>query len=180
MAYASVSDVTARLGRFDAPGASTQPSETEVETMLHEVSGAVDAILASRGVATPVTAPTSFVDWLGGVVAAGVTAQALAIRFPNDLGSEGAGWAVAYWTDKYDKAVAGLKDGSMVPPELTDSSSRMVTSTYLTDNPDTEVDLASVSDRIEAFGRTGVVVAALLSWWSLARDGTLPTCCARP
>lgn len=146
MAYASVSDVTARLGRFDAPGGSTQPSETEVEAMLDEMSGELDAILATRGVATPVTTPTSFVDWLGSVVAAGVTAQALAIRFPNDLGSEGAGWAVAYWTDRWDKGVAGLKDGSMVPPELADSASRILPSSYLSDNPDAEVDIGDIAE----------------------------------
>jgi hypothetical protein len=146
MAYASVSDVNARLGDFDPLSGSTQPTETEAGFMLDELSGKLNAVLGARGIAVPVTTPTYFTDWLRGLVAGVCVSQVFAIRFPSATGADAAGWSAEYWMTEWESALKMIAEGTAVPPELTDSGSRLLASTYLTDHPNEEVNLGTIAE----------------------------------
>jgi hypothetical protein len=66
MAYATRDDVTARAGRLqDAWGPTTQPSLGDLDTFLTQTAAEIDAFVAARGFATPVTDPVASAALVG-------------------------------------------------------------------------------------------------------------------
>lgn len=146
MAYATTADVAARLGTFDLD-ASSQPTVTEAAALLDERSGLLDAVLSSVGVTTPVTAPASFLDALKGWEAAGATADALAIKFPDGTGAGSVEETIAYWLKVWDDGIACLKDGSAIPASVAKVAGGLPSS-YLTRNPDEDEDIGELAEWI--------------------------------
>ncbi len=144
MAYATNADVSARLGTFTLDG-TTQPTTTEVDALLGEKSGQLDAVMSSLGVTTPVTAPASFTDYLRGLEAAGATADTLAIMFPDASGPGSIDETIAYWLGMWTGGLEMLKDGSAIPSGVTLSTAGLPSS-YLTNNPDAELDLGDIAE----------------------------------
>jgi len=144
MAYATNADVSARLGTFTLDG-TTQPTTTEVDALLAEKSGQLDAVMSSVGVTVPVTAPASFTVYLRGLEAAGATADTLAIMFPDASGAGSIDETIAYWLGMWTTGLEMLKDGSAIPSGVTLSSAGLPSS-YLTANPDTELAIGTIAE----------------------------------
>lgn len=144
MAYATTSDVAARLGSFDL-SASSQPTTTEVSSFLDERSGYIDAVLSAAGVSTPVTSPSSFTAYLRSLEAAGATADALAVKFPDGSGAGSVEETISYWLKVWDDGMAGLKDGSLIPDGVSQSAAGLPTS-FFTEYPDEAPDLGDLLD----------------------------------
>lgn len=86
MSYAERDDVLARAGALrDAWGASTQPSLGDLDLFLTQTAAEVDAFIASRGFATPVTDPIA-VAALAGVNADKALLLALRATWPGGSG----------------------------------------------------------------------------------------------
>lgn len=142
MAYATTSDVAARVGTFTIDG-SSQPTTTEVGDFLDERSGQIDAVLSSAGVSVPVTSPSSFTNYLRGLEAAGATADALAVKFPDGSGAGSVEETIAYWLKVWDDGMAGLKNGSLIPDGVSQTDAGLPTS-FFREYPDEAPDLGSL------------------------------------
>jgi hypothetical protein len=145
MAYATSSEVQGAIAKFTI-GASTKPSTTQLTVMLAEIDGYIDSILAAKGVVVPVTAPAYFTQALQSIGVAGVAARVLKSMFPDAVGADETP-AYAYWQARFDDGIKALVDGSLIPDEVVGTTSGYVApSTYLTNNPDEEVDLGDIGE----------------------------------
>ena len=152
MAYATEADVEALMAQVTI-SATTSLTSTELAIIIDDVAGEIDTALASQDVVVPVTAPTYVLNWLEGVNSMGATARALRSLFP-DVAGMGEQPAFAFWQRLYDNALKGIRDGSMIPPDLARSDTSVAPSTYLTRNPDDELDLGDIA---EPFFKVGQV-----------------------
>lgn len=143
MAYATEAKVESMMAQMTVTG-STKPTSTQVALIITDVDAELDVVLAAQGIATPVTAPADFLNWLVGISSIGVTARALRSMFP-DVTGPGEQPAYRYWQKLYDGALAGIKDGSMIPPTVS-AGGAVSPSTYLTRNPDAEEDLGDIAE----------------------------------
>ena len=144
MAYATTDDVVARVGSFTID-ATSQPTTSEVSDFLDERSGQIDAVLSSAGVSTPVASPSSFLAFLRGLEAAGATADTYAVKFPDGSGAGSVEETIAYWLKMWDDGMAGLKDGTMIPDGVSQTSAGLPTSFYR-EHPDDAPDLGDLLD----------------------------------
>lgn len=118
------------------PSGGTRPTATQVGTFITDIAGQIDAVLASVYVATPVTAPASFLSFLDLVNAWGAAALAEAAAFPEfDGGPGNTPQAMRYWK-MYQDALAAFADGKMIDPSVAVSAADTLARSYLSDNPD--------------------------------------------
>ena len=118
MSYASPPDLTRHLGRFSAGFTATSvPSTTDAQVFLDDIAGEIDAILSSRGIATPVTlasAPQSFIDFLKVTNAIGAATICAAALFPHPQGPTGTTYE-SWLDEQYEQRLAGLRSGEAIP-----------------------------------------------------------------
>ena len=138
MAYAVIADVTELLAQFTLD-ANSSPSTDQATNILSDISDEIDTALASKGISVPVTAPTYYKDALGRLNAYGAAAAVLKSMFPDATGA-GETPAYAFWEGRYKRGLEGIKNGTLIPPDLTKGSGEVAPSTYLTVNPDAEVE----------------------------------------
>lgn len=144
MAYAALSDVQALLPKWVYDGTS-KPTSTQVTTIINQISAQIDSILRSLGHAVPVTTPSDFLDYLKQTNAIGAAALIVAGQFPAESGA--ASTSLGEQLQKnYEGRLQELKDGSVIPPDLAKAGTRVKAETYLTKNPDEEVDLGDIAE----------------------------------
>lgn len=145
MPYAALNDVIALFPHFADLGANTKPSRQAAADMVTDIDNEVNVYLAGANYTTPVTAPQFFVDWLKVVVSYGAAAAILKEMFPAATGP-GENPAFAFWESRYKSSLKGIKDGSLVPPDVAAAGAFAPPSTYFTRNPDTEEDLGDIAN----------------------------------
>lgn len=145
MPYATEVKVEGNIAQHTIDGTSA-PTSAQLTVIIEDVDGLIDSCLASQGVTVPVTTPAHFLDFLEGLSAAGASARALKSKFPDATGP-GETPAYSYWQKIFDNGIMGLKDGSLIPNDAV-KGSLIAPSTYLTINPDTEVDLGDIAEPI--------------------------------
>lgn len=138
MAYADVAAVQVELGKMkSALTATSNPTLDDVTNkILPDISGQIDAVLSSRGLTVPVTAPASFLDRLKGLNAVGAAARVVAALFPQAAGPSST--LFAQWLqDRFDAGLQMLRDGEGIPDTAVLSGSSMPTSLW-TSHPGTD------------------------------------------
>jgi hypothetical protein len=145
MAYAAVSDVQALMAKFTID-ANSKPTTTQVTSMINDISGEIDAVLAGRGLTVPVTTPTYFVDALTMLNTYGAAVLVAQAMLPDRAGAAEASSAIyTVWDQRYRTGMAALRDGEGIPPTAP-ASGRIQPSTYFTRNPDSEEDLGDIAE----------------------------------
>lgn len=145
-AYASLANVQALLAKWPI-SATSKPTQTEVESFISSIAAEIDIVLAAAGVNVPVATPATFLVWLTQVNAYGAAALASAAMFPADAGTGPAGTPLSPTLRRfYESGLAALKDGSGIPPDAPRTSSGVMMSTYLTENPDVEVEDGAIAE----------------------------------
>lgn len=152
MAYATETKLEALMAKFSVDGGSS-PDSSQVAVIIQDVEGEIDTALRTQGISTPVTTPAYFLDWLEGLATAGAAARALKSMFPDATGA-GETPAYAFWQTIYNNGLRDIKNGTMIPPEVTRSGSGISPSTYFTRNPDEEEDLGDISEPMFRIGKT--------------------------
>lgn len=110
MAYATTSDVQARIGAYFTMGAATKPTTTQVSDWLDQVSAIVDMYLTRRGYSTiPATGATDLLA-LKDPVANRVALKTLIVALGRDNLPAGFAEEMAGW-DEFLEAIA---DGEIV------------------------------------------------------------------
>ncbi|KKL13739.1 hypothetical protein LCGC14_2522730, partial [marine sediment metagenome] len=143
MAYADLDDVQGLIAKWPI-GTTTTPTMTQATAIINDVSFEIDAALSANGIAVPVTTPAWFVSWLSLANQYGAAAAILKSMFPGATGPDETP-AYAFWESRYQKALKGIKDGSLIPPGQANEAT-VAPSTYLTRNPDTEEDLGDIAE----------------------------------
>jgi len=141
MAYCALIDVqalNARRNNNTVYGASTVPTATQVTALIVQIAAEIDTILAAQSIATPVTAPASFVSFLLNLNARGAAALADMAAFPESDGGPGASTHGQTLWKLYQQGLDGLKDGTAIDPAVSDSGQEPTAETYLTENPDND------------------------------------------
>ena len=144
MAYADLDDVQGLIAKWTV-GTTTTPTMTQATAIINDVSFEIDAALSANGIAVPVTTPAWFVSWLSLANQYGAAAAILKSMFPGATGPDETP-AYAFWESRYQKALKGIKDGSLIPPGLATNEATVAASTYFTRNPDTEEDLGDIAE----------------------------------
>lgn len=85
MAYCTITDVQA-LNPKRTYDTSSTPTQTQVESLVTQISNEIDSILSARGLTVPVTTPDHFVAHLKQVNAYGAAALAEMAMFPEATG----------------------------------------------------------------------------------------------
>lgn len=152
MAYAAIADVQALMAKFVISATST-PTTTQAEGMITQVSNDIDRVLAQRGVAVPVTTPAYFTGWLTAVNSWGAAAAVLKSMFPGATGpGENPAWA--FWEKRYQDALKAIADSDL-PSEITEGTTgAAIAQTYLTENPDQEIELGDIAESVFKVGTT--------------------------
>ncbi len=145
MPYAILNDVIKLFPKFGDLGGTTKPTRQDADEMVTHIDNEVNVSLAGANYTVPVTAPQFFLDWLKVVVAYGAAAAILKEMFPAASGP-GENPAFAFWESRYKAALKGIKDGSLVPPDVAATGAFAAPSTYFTRNPDTEEDLGDIAE----------------------------------
>lgn len=140
-AYSTVGKCAGRMAQYGGLSASTHPTVDEATDILEDIASQINAVLASKGLSVPVTAPAQFVTFLGAVNTWGAVAEILKSRFPDATGP-GETPAYALFERRYQDALKGLADGSLIPSDVGRSEAAKP-STYFTRNPDTDEDLGA-------------------------------------
>lgn len=143
MTYAATADIQARVAQFTI-SATSKPTTTQVGLIQGDISHDINVALGSKGITTPFADDGSeFYDWLGAVEAWGTTAELLKSMFPNATGPAETP-AYAYYEKRYQAAIKGILDGSLIPSTV--STSALRASTYFTRNPDSNEDLGDIAE----------------------------------
>jgi len=152
MAYATQAATQGLMAKFALSPSST-PTDAQATAIITSTSSEIDVVLATRGLTVPLTAPQYFVDYLADVNEWGAAAAILKSMFPGSTGpSETPAWA--FWEKRYQDALKGLKDGSLIPADVVPTGNAVIAaSTYLTNNPDTEVYLGVVAEPMFKIGK---------------------------
>ena len=147
MAYATSAEVQAAIAKFTITS-TTKPTSSQLTTILAEIDGYIDSILSAKGIAVPITAPAHFTQALQSIGVAGTAARVLKSMFPDAVGADETP-AYAYWQARFDDGIKALVDGSLIPDDplvIGTTSGYVAPSTYLTNNPDEEVDLGTIGE----------------------------------
>ena len=144
MAYGTLADVQGLLAQFTIDAAS-KPTATQAGVIVTDISNEIDGRLSGAGFTVPVTMPTYFVDWLALLNAYGAAAAVLKSMFPDAI-EEGKTPVYAFWEARYKDGLKAISDGSVSPPESPTNSNVVIPSTYLTNNPDEELDLGAIAE----------------------------------
>lgn len=144
MAYADLDDVQGLIAKWPV-GTTTTPTIDQATAIIGDVSYEIDAALSANGIAVPITTPAWFTGWLSLANQYGAAAAILKSMFPGQSGPDETP-AYAFWESRYQKALKGIKDGSLIPPGLATNEATVAPSTYLTRNPDTEEDLGDIAE----------------------------------
>ena len=156
MPYATNTDVNGILGAHAATS-TTNPTITQLDVMIVDISNQIDTVLKSQGVVTvPVTssADSTFAAFLVGVNKWGAAAEFLKGLFPEATGP-GENPAFAFWQKKYDDTIkmwvdAGITSPSQgIPPDLLGGPGDTDPSTYFTRNPDEEEVLGDLQENMD-------------------------------
>lgn len=153
MAYATMTDLQGMISQFTITSTSV-PTTTQATLLITDTASEIDARLAAKGVTVPVASPASFVRALALLNAYGAAAAVLKSKFPAAIGpGETPAWA--FWEKRYQDGLDAISDGSMLPPDVTGSagSDFVLPSTYLTENPDTEVDTGVIAEPMFKIGK---------------------------
>lgn len=124
--------------------ATSKPTTAQATTMQQGIYDVLNTHLAAAGVPIPVTSDGSdegaaFLAFVGRLECYGTAADILKAKFPGHTGpDQEAAWK--FWQDKWDAGIAGLMDGSLIPPVVGATGGTAVPASYPTRNPDTEVD----------------------------------------
>lgn len=145
MAYATLDNVRALLSKFTID-ANSAPSATEATTLIDQIDGEINTVLASVGVTVPVAAPAHFVSALAILNTYGAAVLVAQAMFPDRAGAaEGSAALYTVWDQRYRTGLAKLRDGSGIPPSVA-VGGRVHPSTYFTRNPDAEEDLGDIAE----------------------------------
>lgn len=160
MPYATLDTVQGMMAQYPITPFSAV-NETQATAIIADISAEVDVALSAAGVSTPVATPATFVEWLGRLNAYGATATILRSMFPGGpmmargvrpdmLPTEMP--AYVFWEQRYQAGLQGIRDGTMVPADVTDNSNFVLPSTYLTRNPDVEEPLGDIAEPLFTVG----------------------------
>ncbi len=121
MAYATMTDVNAYLGKTPVTTTS-KPTSTQAATLLAGVDGELNVRLATVGLVTPFVSDSSavqdqFAAWLLAVECWGTAATILRDLLPAQAGPNG-GTLWGFYEKKYQEALKGILDLSLVPVAL--------------------------------------------------------------
>jgi hypothetical protein len=138
MAYCAIADVQALNPLRGTYAAGTRPTDAQVTLLIDQIAGEIDTVLSARGIATPATAPASFLAFLKGLNARGAAALTEMGKFPEaDVGPASTPHGQALWRI-YQDGLKSLKDGSAIDPATAGSASSVYAETYQTANPDND------------------------------------------
>lgn len=153
MAYGSITDLQDLIAQFTI-GASSKPNTTQATAIIADISNEIDVALTSVGVTVPVTTPAYFLDWLGRLNAYGAAAAVLKSMFPDATGP-GDTPAYAFWNDWYQRGLATILDGSVVPTVIVTpgSGTFVLPETYLTRNADEELATGDIAEPLFKMGK---------------------------
>lgn len=151
MPYATMADVQNLVAQITISTTSV-PTTTQATAILTDVSNEIEVRLASAGFSVPVTAPAYLLDWLGLLNAYGAAAAVLKSALPDATGP-GDTPAYAFWEARYQAGLKAISDGTISPPEAASNDNRVMPSTYLTRNPDTEEDLGDIAEPLFKIGK---------------------------
>ncbi len=127
MAYCTSTEV-GNLNPKRTYGASTTPTNTQVDALITQVAVEIDAILEAQGYTVPVTAPANLLNFLKYVNAYGAAYLAEAGMFPETAEpGETAHWQML--KKIYDNYIKMLQEGK-IPGIALDSPSESVASYY--------------------------------------------------
>lgn len=117
MSYADETSIRAALGKY-GPGwtASSTPSVDDGLARAEEASGEIDAILAARGITTPLTSPASFVARLRDLASLYAAARVAAGLFPQAAGPASTTYH-EFLMRQYRAGLDGLRAGE-IPAEV--------------------------------------------------------------
>jgi hypothetical protein len=152
LSYAQENDVRRQLGRYsDAwpPPGGKPPTAADGLALADTAQGEIDAILAGRGLVTPVTAPASFVNLLRDLCAMYAGAFLVAQLFPQAAGP--ASTTLNEWLMRqYRAGLEDLRRGDVIPDALASTATALPRS-YWTSHPFDEDGLPTTEP---AFKRT--------------------------
>jgi hypothetical protein len=117
--YAALTDVETEMGKYAAGlTATSTPSETDVtDRIIPDIHGQIDGVLSRRGLATPILAPSSFLDRLKALNALGAAARVVAALFPQAAGP--ASTTFHEWLQRrYDAGLEMLRNGEGIPDDV--------------------------------------------------------------
>jgi hypothetical protein len=151
MAYAVIGDVTGLIAQFPI-SVGTKPTTAQATAIMTDISNEIDVALSSAGVAVPVTTPDFFLNWLGLLNAYGAAAAVLKSMFPGATGAEETP-AYAFWEARYREGLDAIRNGKAIPADTISGTDFVLPSTYLTENPETELDLGTIAEPLFKIGK---------------------------
>ena len=135
--YAAASDAQALIPKFVIT-ASTVPSTTDLTSFLEKVDAEINACLAGKGLTVPFSSDGTdvqdkFAELLESANAHGAAVKVLGAAFPAGTGP----FAVVRTElhETFLRIMAGLKDGSLVPPGIAATATLVGPTTYTTNFP---------------------------------------------
>lgn len=141
-AYASIDTVQGLLPHL-VLSTTTKPTTAQVTEYLENTAGEIEAALAVKGVAVPVTAPAWFVTDLENLNAMGAAAHALMAWRPDQAGPTGNGQGYTLWR-AYQARLVEFRRGIGIPVGVAEAEIVKAPRSYLVDTgaigSDTAVD----------------------------------------
>jgi hypothetical protein len=136
--YADLTDVKSEMGAL-ASGLTdaSSPSNTDVmNRILPDIQGEIDGVLSHRGLAVPVSAPSSFLDRLKSLNAVGAAARAVGALFPMAQGAQST--TLSQWLlNLYNAGLDRLRNGEGIPDTLLiDAGGGGLPRSFTTSHPD--------------------------------------------
>jgi hypothetical protein len=135
--YAVEGDIRRHLGRYSVgwpPAGGQPPTVADGLAFADTAQGTLDAILNSKGIATPAAAPLSFVNLLRDGCAMYAAAHII-----KDLNPQAAGPASTTDQDRlmgwYRDLLADLRKGDVIPSDMTLTASGRLGRSFWTSHP---------------------------------------------
>ncbi len=136
MAYAAENDIRRQLGRYGdgwPPPGGKPPTVADGLSLADTAQGEIDAILSGRGITTPITTPTSFVNLLRDLCAMYAAAFIVAQLFPQAIGP--ASTTLNEWLMRqYRAGLDDLRRGDVIPDTVLHTGTALPRS-YWTSHP---------------------------------------------
>lgn len=151
MAYCTVDDVRALIAKFTV-GDTSRPTTTQATSFVDQIAGEIDLYISVLGVTVPITSPAVLVTWLEKVNAEGAAATVLKAMFP-DVSGTGETPAYAFFEKRYNEALKLIKQGDIIS-DLIGTGDANSPSTYLTENPDEEINIGEIAEPIFNIGKS--------------------------
>lgn len=151
--YGTIGELQELIAQFTI-SASSKPNTTQATAIIQGISDEIDVALQGVGVTVPATTPAYFLNWLAALNSYGAAAAVLKSMFPDAVGP-GDTPAYAFWNEWYQRGLAAIRDGSLVPVSIivVGSGSYVLPSTYLTNNPDTNEDIGIIAEPLFSIGK---------------------------